>query len=36
MADTFTKAPHLAAFQEQRKALVAGPAEVAIYRALTN
>ena len=30
------KAPHLAAFQGERKELVAGPAEVEIYRALTD
>jgi len=30
------KAPHLAAFQSERKDLVAGPAEVEIYRAVTD
>jgi quinol monooxygenase YgiN len=30
------KAAHLAAFQAERKDLVAGPAEVEIYRALTD
>jgi quinol monooxygenase YgiN len=34
--ESHRKAPHLAAFQEQRKDLVAGPAEVEIYRALTD
>lgn len=29
-------APHLAAFQEQRKDLVAKPVEVEIYRSLTD
>jgi quinol monooxygenase YgiN len=30
------KAAHLAAFQTERKELVAGPAEVEVYRALTD
>lgn len=30
------KAPHLAAFQARRQALVAGPAQVEIYRARTD
>lgn len=34
--DFHRKAPHLAAFHEQRKDLVAGPAEVEVYRALTE
>lgn len=34
--DVHRKAPHLAAFQGERKDLVAGPAEVEIYRALTD
>ncbi len=34
--DAHRKAPHLAAFQGERKDLVAGPADVEIYRALTD
>lgn len=34
--DLHRKAPHLAAFQEQRKELVAKPAEVEIFRACTD
>lgn len=34
--DFHRKAPHLAAFQEQRKDLVARPAEIEIYRSLTD
>ncbi|MGH7323711.1 MAG: putative quinol monooxygenase [Candidatus Rokuibacteriota bacterium] len=34
--DAHRKAAHLAAFQSERKDLVAGPAEVEIYRGLTD
>ncbi len=34
--DFHRKAPHLAAFQGERKDLVAGPAEVEIYSAVTD
>lgn len=30
------RAPHLAAFQDARRELAAGPAEVELYRALTD
>jgi quinol monooxygenase YgiN len=34
--DFHRKAPHLAAFQEQRKGMVAKPVEVEIYSSLTD
>lgn len=34
--DAHRKAAHLAAFQAERKDLVAGPADVEIFRALTD